>query len=79
MTSTRVLAELGERIAEDGPVAHHRLPPGPSAVPHRLRGRAGRVMTGAALRRVPPRPHYSHSRFPSTATSRPRLSCTGLP
>ena len=25
MTSTRVLAELGERIAEDGPAAHHRL------------------------------------------------------
>jgi len=23
MTSTRVLAELGERIAEDGPAAHH--------------------------------------------------------
>jgi hypothetical protein len=25
MTSTRELAELGERIAEDGPAAHHRL------------------------------------------------------
>ena len=25
MISTRVLAELGERIAEDGPAAHHRL------------------------------------------------------
>ena len=25
MTSARVLAELGERIAEDGPAAHHRL------------------------------------------------------
>ena len=24
MTSRRVLAELGERIAEDGPAAHHR-------------------------------------------------------
>ena len=24
MTSTRVLAELGERIAEDGPAAYHR-------------------------------------------------------
>ena len=24
MTSTHVLAELGERIAEDGPAAHHR-------------------------------------------------------
>ena len=25
MVSTRLLAELGERIAEDGPAAHHRL------------------------------------------------------
>jgi hypothetical protein len=25
MTSTHVLAELGERIAEDGPAVHHRL------------------------------------------------------
>ena len=25
MTSTRVLAELGERLAEDGPAAHHLL------------------------------------------------------
>lgn len=25
MASTRVPAEFGERIAEDGPVAHHRL------------------------------------------------------
>jgi hypothetical protein len=25
MTSTRVLADLGERIAEDDPAAHHRL------------------------------------------------------
>ena len=25
MTRTRGLAELGERIAEDGPAAHHRL------------------------------------------------------
>ena len=24
MISTRVLAELGERVAEDGPAAHHR-------------------------------------------------------
>lgn len=25
MSSTRVLTELGDRIAEDGPAAHHRL------------------------------------------------------
>jgi len=25
MTSIRVLTELGERIAQDGPAAHHRL------------------------------------------------------
>ena len=25
MTTTRVLAEVGERIPEDGPAAHHRL------------------------------------------------------